>query len=150
MGPKTLDDLVKRLKAPQARTRDLAAAELGDWIESDQLAEKDFRNIVSALVEAALNEKHANAKESMFNALSSASTARPKGYGAWEPIAQSLASLDVACLEHALLILGWSANPQFRHAIQPYLKHSDQTIRETAADALQMLEPRTRKVAKGG
>src|SRR5262249_14962287 len=108
--------------------------------EGKQFTPEELQTIVPALMEAADGETDAVARESIFNALSSASMAYPGAEIDWSPIADSLAGLTPDCLEHALLALGFSGHSIYRARIEPYLNPPKKTIRETAAEALSPLE----------
>jgi hypothetical protein len=130
-----------QLKSAHLRTRELAAEELADFLEAGLLNKNEFRRVVRTLVGTALAETDPDVKESMFNALSSASMAPTVSSVNWDPIASSLDSLDPACLEHAFVILGFSGDTKYRTKIKRYLTHPDETIRLEAADALSQLNP---------
>src|SRR5262249_31034378 len=123
--PTEVEKLVSRLFSGNARARDEAAAKLADWLEGKQFTPEELQTIVAALMEAADGETDAVARESIFNALSSASMAYPGAEIDWSPIADSLAGLTPDCLEHALLALGFSGHAIYRDRIEPYLKHPD-------------------------
>jgi len=65
-------ELIAKLKSGDPASRELAASELADLAEADQLRGEEYQVAVRALIDAALAEKDAVVKESMFNALSSA------------------------------------------------------------------------------
>jgi hypothetical protein len=145
LGTKRLDELVARLKSGSPASRDLAASEIADCLEADQLQEKELKTAVRSLIDAALAEKDPVVKESMFNALSSAEASRIN----WDPIAASLKDLDATCLEHALVILGFSGNQRYRPAVERYLRNPDETIRVTASEALALLDAGQKRICRG-
>jgi hypothetical protein len=134
-----LDAILTRLESDDANSRDVAAAEIGDLMEVDYLKTRDYRKAVKRLIAASLKESDWSAKESMFNALSYASSSEKAAAIDWDPIAQALDNVDVACLEHALIILGDSGNPKYKARIRRYLDNPDETIATTAADALKTI-----------
>jgi hypothetical protein len=140
-----LNDLLARLKSEQASVRDLAAAEIGDLFEYDQLDEREFKKAVHTLVPLALAETDPNAKESMFNALSEAGTATRRWPIDWHPLALQMASLTPDCLIHVLVILGFSGETAYRAMIEPFLRHPDETVRTETQETLKMLAPTTAK-----
>jgi hypothetical protein len=123
----------------------VAAAEIGDLMEVDYLNAKDYRRAVKKLIAAIRQESDWSAKESMFDALSFASSSKHARAIDWDPIAHSLDDLDIACLEHALIILGDSGDPKYKARIRPYLHHPDEAIATTAADALKTIEWKQRQ-----
>jgi hypothetical protein len=138
-GSRIVRDLLKRMHAADPRERDLAAAELGDLFEADYLQERDFVMAIPKLIQAALAESDPVAKESMFDALSSAATLEKAGLVTWEPIAAHIEELAPDCLEHALVILGFTGDVKYRPVIKPFLRHPDKYIQEEAREALLML-----------
>ncbi len=134
-----MKDFLARLHAADSRARDVAAAEIGDLLEADQLGEKDFKSAVRVLMKAALAERDPEAKESMFNALSAAATSTRSWPMNWDPIVAALPNLAPDCLEHALVIVGFSGDAKYRPRIDPFLNHPDSDVRQEALDALQML-----------
>ena len=139
------DAILARLDSDDSSCRDVAAAEIGDLMEVDYLNAKDYRKVVKKLLAAVRQESDWNAKESMFDALSFASSSKHAGAINWDPIARSLDDLDVACLEHALIILGDSGDAKYKARIRPYLHHPDETIATTAADALKTIDWKQRQ-----
>jgi hypothetical protein len=137
---KTLGAIVTGLKSAGPAARDLVASRLRDLLEADQLRGNEFRTVVRTLIDCALAETDPVAKESMFNALSSVS-GKPAAAGVnWDPVASCLGDLDPGCLEHALLILGFSAEAKYEARVAQYLSSPDATIRSTAAEALALLD----------
>jgi HEAT repeat protein len=134
-----LDGLLTRLQSEDPSARDLAAAEIGDLFEYDQLDEREFKKAVHTLIPLALTDKNANARESMFNALSEAAEATGSWRVDWQPIAAELHSLTPDCVEHALVILGFSGEARYRATIRPFLRHADERFQTAADDALKML-----------
>ncbi len=131
--------LVAGLQSKDARARDLAAARLGDWLETGSPDARQLRAAAEALLAGALAEPDAIAKESMFNALSSAA-ASPKARGIdWSPLAEALGTLAPDELEHALVVLGFSGDARYRPRVAPFLRHPDADVRAGAADALRVL-----------
>jgi hypothetical protein len=145
-SPADIHELLPGVHAADPRTRDLAAAEIADLLEAGQVGEKEFNSAVPTLIQAALVERDPDAKESLFNALSAAATATRTWPVDWTPIAASLADLEPDCLDHALVILGFSGDRTYRHQIEPFLKHANKAVRSEAMEALRMLgEPEVSK-----
>src|SRR5205823_2354491 len=134
-----LNRVLAKLSLPRPASRDRAAAEIADLLDADALDGAQVETAARSLMEAALREAEPAARESMFNALSSASMAPSGDRVNWDPVASSLDGLRDGCLEHALVILGFSRNAQYRPKIEQYLRHKDETIRTTAAEALTVL-----------
>ena len=134
-----IDKRLARLKSADPKTRDLAAAEIGDYLEADRLSPPCLQRAVHTLMTFAFRESDETARESIFNALSIASECSDTSGIDWGPIAARLDELPVDCLEHALVILGFSGNPKYRTKIRSFLSHPDESIRATAADSMAML-----------
>lgn len=135
-----VEKLVGQIESTRSRGRESAADQLADWLEACQLSDSDFIRVVEALLVAADREPDDVARESIFNALSSASMSNPGAPIDWSSVASSLESLAPDCLEHALLALGFSGNADFKSRIEQYLKHPDEVIRETASEAISTLD----------
>lgn len=136
-----VDNRLKMLKSEDPKDRDLAASEIADLLESDTVDEKVFTRTVPALIRYALIEKDATVKESLFNALSTASMSTYGFSMDWDAIADCLDGLEADCLEHALITLGFSRKPKYLPKIENYHSHPDEAIRQAALDATQMLSP---------
>jgi len=116
------------LKAEDPEVRDLAAAEIGDLLEADMVPLPVCRWLMPILVERAIAEPDLWVQERLFSAISSASVEVLSGGLNWDPIAADLNRLDPACLEHALDILGFSANAKYRKMIRGFLKHPSEDV----------------------
>jgi HEAT repeat protein len=138
-GGKIVRELLSRLQAVDPQERDLAAAELGDLFEADYLKRQEFEKAVPIIMQAALAESDPDAKESLFDALSSAATLENAAFVNWEPIAAHIKELTPDCLEHALVILSFTGDVKYRPVIEPFLRHPSKDIRQDARDALRML-----------
>jgi HEAT repeat protein len=141
-GPDEIHELLSRVHAADPRTRDLAAAEIADLLEADQLGEKEFKEAIPELIQAAFAERDPDAKESLFNALSAAATATKTWPVDWDSIAERLTELGPDCLDHALVILGFSGDKKYSAQIKPFLSHSDKDVRDEAVEALKMIGER--------
>lgn len=153
-GRKELSGLLARLRSDDAHSRDLAAAYLGDWLETNPSDGRKFQSVVHALIQAALAESDPVAKESMFNTLSTAAVAPNAREIDWQPLVASLNELTSDCLEHALVILGFSGKSEYRTQVEPFRRHSEEDVRQAAIEALQMLDGKkptaTAKVSRPG
>ena len=136
---KALNKLVDGLRSGAAAERDVAAAELGDFLEAGYISDVDFPTTMHALLAAALAEKDSTAKESMFNALSLAAALPRAVHRDWSPVVAELPNLAPDCLEHALYVLGYSGNGAYRPIVEPYCAHRDADVRTAAKEALRML-----------
>ena len=146
-----LNEIEKRLtslKSGDPKERFLAAAEIGDYLEANCLDKKSLRGVIHALIPVALGETDDFAKESLFNALSTALEVTDVPGVDWDPIAQELSDLPLTCLEHAVAILGFSGNPKYRSKIKSFLTHPDEDVRSTADDALKVLDGLHKKKQK--
>jgi hypothetical protein len=137
--------LIARLHSSDCRSRDVAAAESGDYFEAEQLNAAGYQSLVNALIPAALAEQDPVVRESMFNALSSAAAYPKATLIDWHPIADRLPDLPQDCLEHALVILGFSGDGSYLPRIEPLLDHPDKDIRRYVADAVNMLRGKASK-----
>ena len=133
-------DLLHRLQAATPEERDLAAAELGDLFEADYLKQREFVKAIPLLMQAAFKELDPDAKESMFNALSSAAMDDNAKLVTWEPIAEHIKELAPNCLEHALVILSFTGDRKYRPVIEPFLRHPNQDVQRDAREALHLLD----------
>jgi Mg/Co/Ni transporter MgtE len=133
---KQVQALLSRLGTQKARDREVAAAEIGDYLEAGAIGPGDYPFLVHELMEAALRETDPDARESLFNALSEASLSQKSGEIDWDPIWVALDELPADCLEHALVILGSARQPRYRAKVEKYLSYPDEGVRETAAAAL--------------
>jgi hypothetical protein len=136
---KALKKLLDGLRSGAAAERDLAAAELGDFLEADSIGDGDFLTTMHALLKGALAEKDATAKESMFNSLSLAAVSPRAVHWDWSPVVAELPNLPPDCLEHALYLLAYSGNVAYRQFVEPYRTHRDADVRTAAEEALRML-----------
>lgn len=132
-----VEKLLGQLVAANPRERELAAAYLGDLLEADQIHGKLLQSVVDDLTRRALMEENPDARETMFSALVDAGM---RTRVACNSIADALACLDKACLEYALILLGWSGQLEYKGLISRYLQDSDETIRQTAAEAIGELD----------
>jgi hypothetical protein len=130
-----------RLKSTDAQVRDVAAAEIADCLEADGLTPASLGRVLRTLMKFALAENDASARESLFNALSTAAEVSDTSMADWDPIAARMHELPVDCLEHVLVILGFSGNRKYRVKIKDFLSHTDDSIRSSAQDAFEMLAP---------
>lgn len=140
------------LKSDNAETRNLAAAEIGDYLEADHLDKDSLAVVLRPLMAFALAETDEAVKETLFRALSTAAEVGDVPGIDWSPIAARLDELPADCLEHALGLLGFSGNPKYRNEIKRFSNHPDEDVRRTAADALAVLEglSRPRKKVPAG
>lgn len=132
--------LVKKLHAKEVAAREEAAEQLAYLLEADVLRGPVFTRTVKTLLASALSETDPTARESMFNALSSAPSGLDFSTVDWDPLAAVLDNLETDCLEHALVILGATGDTRYRGRIEKVRHHRDATIRLTAAEALEELD----------
>jgi hypothetical protein len=135
-----LRKLVTRLANEDPQVRDLAASEIGDLLEADVVHPPEFRWLMPILIDRAVAEKDLTVKESLLFALASASAEKLSGNVNLDPIAADIHQFDVACLDHALDILGFSGNARYRKVIKAFLTHPDESVRRAATDALEVLD----------
>ena len=135
---KALKKLLNGLRSQTVAERDLAAAELGDFLEADYVGDGDFPTTIHALLKGALAEKDETAKESMFNALSIAAALPRAVHWDWSPVVAALPNLAPDCLEHALYLLGYSGNGAYRRFVEPYRTHRDADVRTAAKEPLRL------------
>jgi hypothetical protein len=100
-------------------------------------------------MDRAATERDPRVKESLFNALASASAAPGARALDWGPIVSALGDLDLNCLEHALVALGFLREPGYRALFDSYRSHPSERIRSAACDALALLESGPAATARG-
>lgn len=137
---KEIDKRLDLLHSDDPHVRDLAAAEIADYLQADLVPSVSLGKISRTLLAAALTETDETSRESLFNALSTAAEVSDTSDFDWAPLAERLDDLSVDCLEHALVILGFSGNRRYRAQVEKYLSHPFEGIRAAAADALAMLD----------
>jgi hypothetical protein len=131
--------LVNSLKAENASERERAAAELSDFIESRQLSDALLRTVLESLLRAVVSEIDPSVRETMCNALSSGYYSPVCQQIDWAPLLAALDTFDDDCLEHALVILGFTSDTKYRVALRRFLNHPENKIRETAQASLDEL-----------
>ena len=136
-GTNLIFRILSKLQSDDPVSRDEGASEAADWFESGHLSEGHYKTLVQELLAKGTAEPDPVAKESLFNALSSASMCAMNQTINWEPVTRAIAGLDLQCLEHALVILGFSKNPKYRSEIERYLTHPDPDICRIAAESLE-------------
>ena len=136
-NPNRIFAILSELRSDVATVRDQAASEAADYFEAGQLSENQYRTLVHELLKVAADESNRVAKESIFNALSSASMSGMAQAINWDPIANRMDELDLNCLEHALVILGFSKRAKYRKTIERFVQHSDRDISTAATEALE-------------
>ena len=136
-NPNRIFTILSELRSNVALVRDQAASEAADYFEAGQLSENQYRTLVYELLTIAASEADRDAKDSIFNALSSASMSAMAQAINWDPIALVVDDLDVNCLEHALVILGFSRQSKYRKTIERFVRHPDRDIGVAATEALE-------------
>lgn len=134
-----IDKRLALLKSADPQGRTLAAAEMGDYLEGDRLSPASLKRVLKSLLHSALAETDSTARESLFNAISTAAECSDTNAFDWSPMIARLDELPVDCLEHALVVLGFSGNPKYRTIIKSLLSHPDESIRAGATEALSLL-----------
>src|SRR5438876_1489125 len=102
------NSMLARLDSADADARDLAAAELTDLIEANYFSKSELERVATRFLRAAKRESDPWVKETMFNGLSEASIVSGGAAVDADAVAEMLDELSPDCLEHALIILGFS------------------------------------------
>lgn len=124
------------LSDPAPRTRDIAAAELGDLLRDNALDDTDAVLAIGPLVTAAVNDPDRTVRESALNSISEAFNHYRLSLDLFTPLVPELAGMDSELLGYALYILGATRDPAAATLIRPFLEHADASVREEAALAL--------------
>jgi hypothetical protein len=143
-----LNPMLARLGSLDARSRDLAAAELTDLIQANYLMKAELKRVAKRLLQSAGAEKDPSAKESAFNGLSEASMVGGSEPAVAAAVAKLLDDLPTDCLEHGLVILGFSGEPKYKSQLRAFLTHEDEDIRETARASLAQIEHEEKKAMR--
>ncbi|MCC8434787.1 hypothetical protein HP567_009560 [Brevibacillus sp. M2.1A] len=116
----------------------LRLGDIGDLLEYGNPNRNDVITFTKYVLELAIAEENFEVKESLFYLLMNAVTFQGVARNVeWEPLADVLPTLEDAILIYALTILGFSKNRKFIKVIEPYLYSPNDSIRETAAEALE-------------
>jgi hypothetical protein len=140
--------MLARLGSLDAREREQAAAELTDLIQANYLTKAELKRVAKRLLQSARTESDPSAKECAFNGLSEASMVGGSEPVVADAVAQMFNNLPTDCLEHALVILGFSGEPQYKAKLRTYLAHEDEDIRETARASLAQIEHEEKKATR--
>lgn len=117
---------------------DLRLGDIGDLLEYGNPNRNDVITFTKYALELAIAEENFDIKESLFYLLMNAVTFQGVARNVeWDPLADVLPTLDDAILDYALTILGCSKNRKFIKVIEPYLQSPNDSIRETAEEALE-------------
>lgn len=116
----------------------LRLGDIGDLLEYGNPNRNDVITFTKYVLELAIAEENFEVKESLFYLLMNAVTFQGVARNVeWEPLADVLPTLEDAILIYPLTILGFSKNRKFIKVIEPYLHSPNDSIRETAAEALE-------------
>jgi hypothetical protein len=140
--------MLARFGSLDAHERDLAAAELTDLIQTNYLTKAELKRVAKRLLQSASTECDPSAKESAFNGLSEASMVGGSQAVDAAAVAQMIDDLPTDCLEHALVILGFSGEPKYQSKVRAYMTHGDEDIRETARASLAQIEHEEKKATR--
>jgi hypothetical protein len=117
-------------------------------IQANYLTKAELRRVAKRLLQSARAESDPRAKESAFNGLSEASMVGGSEPGIADAVAQLIDDLPTDCLEHGLVILGFSGEPKYKAKLRAYLTHEDEDIRETARASLAQIEHEEKKATR--
>src|SRR4051812_17375920 len=109
-----LDHWLASLRSEDPKERDAAASVMSDYFDNQQLDEVAYRSLVTSLLHQSTVEHDPVVTESIYYALATASMSSYSALIDWSLIAAAMPNLDLQCLEHALVILGFSGQPQYR------------------------------------
>ena len=122
------------------RARDLAAAHLGDVLESPSLSPADAETIVGRLVALCTVETDPTVLECALHSIDGNTRELPLRL--LEPLRPMLNSMTPELLDYALDIFACTHDPRARPIIEGFLDHPSATVRESAAEALTELPGR--------
>ena len=125
--------LLEDLSAAAPRTRELAAAGLGDLLRSPGLDPAGTRQAVTRLVTLVGTEQDNGVLEQVLSSINEAAVTLPLALVA--PIADRMPALDAPLLEYALNILAATYDPAAIPTIEAYLRHPDPQVRAHATEA---------------
>ncbi|GEC90482.1 MULTISPECIES: hypothetical protein [Brevibacillus] len=129
---------LKRLFLNRGEDLDIRLAEIGDLLEYGTHDPNDVITFTEHALDLAIAEENFDVKERLFYLLMNAVTYQGVARNVeWDPLADVLPTLDDAILDYALSILGCSKNRKFIKVMEPYLHSPNDSIRETAAEALE-------------
>jgi HEAT repeat protein len=133
---KALQNALEALSDHAPRTRDIAAAELGDLLRDNALDQATAVLAIARLVAFTVNEPDQTVRESALNSISEAFNHYRLPLDLFTPLAPELATMTPELLNHTLYILGATQDPAAAVLIQPFLDHTDASVREEATLAL--------------
>ncbi|WP_245689628.1 HEAT repeat domain-containing protein [Streptomyces chattanoogensis] len=132
-----LRDALAALAGPVPRTRDIAAAELGDRLRGGSLPQAAAELVVSRLVGRTVGEPDRGVRESALHSVGEACIDYAFPLELFLPLVPGMAGMDPELLGHTLGILGSTRNPAAAPLVRPFLGHADAWVREEAASALE-------------
>ncbi|MFJ9415230.1 hypothetical protein ACIRPT_13815 [Streptomyces sp. NPDC101227] len=120
------------------RTRDVAAAELGDRLRGGSLDRAAAELVVTRLVALVVDEPDDDhgVRESALHSVSEAFPQYPFPLALFLPLVPGMAEREAELLVHTLCILGSTQDPAAAALVRPHLGHADARVREEAAWAL--------------
>ncbi|MCW2916397.1 MAG: hypothetical protein JWN52_4465 [Actinomycetia bacterium] len=133
---KALHDALEALTDRAPRTRDIAAAELGDLLRNNALDHSTAVLAVSRLVALTVNDPDRTVRESALNSISEAFNHYRLPLGLFTALVPEMAAMEPELLSHTIYILGATQDPAAAVLIQPFHGHPDPSVREEAALAL--------------
>ncbi|MHA6764334.1 HEAT repeat domain-containing protein [Streptacidiphilus sp. PAMC 29251] len=118
------------------RTRDIAAAELGDLLRGHALDAPTAVLVVARLVAFTVNEPDRTVRESALNSISEAFNHYRLPLELFTALVPELEGSEPELIGHTLYILGATQDPAAAALIRPLLGHADPSVREEAVLAL--------------
>jgi hypothetical protein len=118
------------------------AEEISDSLEFsvNDYDEIDYQNILQEIIDTAIQEKDAEIREVLLNAVADALSHRDCVQELdLSSLSQIINALNLDCLLHGLDIIGLSRNEKYIDLIKTFLKHPISEVRETAEIALEEL-----------
>jgi HEAT repeat protein len=134
------NELLIQLQSRNEKIRYNAAAELGDSFESRGVSDEASGPLAEQLIAALLVEDSVLVRERIAYTLMLMGMSGYRPSVSWDAMASSLDRLEPQALEYALSALGFTKNMRYETTISRYLRHSHETVRDAAAEALQELK----------
>lgn len=124
------------LDRADARQQENWADGLGDLLESGYLSQADAGRVVGWLAQRAVSDVDYTVRESALHAISEAGGQYELPYVAIEPLAAKVDAFEPLLLEYVLFSLSATHDERARRSIEPFLDHSNASVRKEAELAM--------------
>lgn len=139
-----LDPYEQQLCSSVRRERESAAEQISDYLQYAELSLESKLKIGSWLIDAIWRDNDEVVLESLLHALGWINFGQPCPGVPWKRLGEYLPKLQTPLLgEYALATLGECGDPSMVSYIEPYLRHSEESVRLVAGDAISQLNSRT-------